>query len=287
VDMRDFQRILFPVDFSQRCTATAPAVAAFARQFDANVTLLYSLDVPTELEEALHSQSLAQAESLESHTRRRLETYLADVLPAPAERVTLIGKAASNIVRFASSEACDLIMMPTHGHSRFRQLLLGSVTAAVLHDAECPVWTSAHAETSPIPEQCRSIVCAIDLGKNTVSVLERARRMAKAWAATLHVIHAVPAIDPRFESSPAQRAHDFLVMSAEEKYPVLAKQAGLEVELEIVEHVKLGGCIAEGCRRHHSDLLVIGRGAIQGVLGRLRSSAHEIIRSAPCPVLSI
>ena len=27
-----------------------------------------------------------------------------------------------------------------------RRLLLGSVTAKILHDAECPVWTAAHVD---------------------------------------------------------------------------------------------------------------------------------------------
>jgi hypothetical protein len=39
-----------------------------------------------------------------------------------------------------------LIMMATRGRGLFRAALLGSVTAKVLHDADCPVWTAAHVE---------------------------------------------------------------------------------------------------------------------------------------------
>jgi nucleotide-binding universal stress UspA family protein len=47
----------------------------------------------------------------------------------------------------ARESAFDLIMMPTRGRGRFRAALLGSVTAKVLHDSACAVWTAAHAET--------------------------------------------------------------------------------------------------------------------------------------------
>jgi nucleotide-binding universal stress UspA family protein len=37
-------------------------------------------------------------------------------------------------------------MMATHGTGLFRSLLIGSVTAKVLHDARCPVWIATRAE---------------------------------------------------------------------------------------------------------------------------------------------
>ena len=43
------------------------------------------------------------------------------------------------IVSYAREHTIDLIMMPTHGYGPFRSLLIGSVTAKVLHDIELPV----------------------------------------------------------------------------------------------------------------------------------------------------
>ncbi len=44
----------------------------------------------------------------------------------------------------------DLIMMPTHGGRHFRSLLIGSVTAKVLHDVRCPVWTWSRGFAKPV-----------------------------------------------------------------------------------------------------------------------------------------
>ena len=54
--------------------------------------------------------------------------------------------------------------MPTQGRSRIRQFLIGSVTAKVLHDSECPVLTGSHLEdTIDFPDfRAKSIICAVD-----------------------------------------------------------------------------------------------------------------------------
>ena len=44
--MLEIRRILFPVDFSERCSAAASHVAAMARQFHAKVTLLHVIRTP-------------------------------------------------------------------------------------------------------------------------------------------------------------------------------------------------------------------------------------------------
>ena len=78
-------------------------------------------------------------------------------------RVLAEGDAAWAIMETAQEKKADLIMMPSYGHT-FSQFLLGSVTAKVLHGTECPVWTDAHVEVSPVQQfSIRHILCAIDL----------------------------------------------------------------------------------------------------------------------------
>ena len=59
--------------------------------------------------------------------------------------------------------------MPTHGYGIFRSMLLGSVTAKVLHDAACPVWTGVHVEeTPPNSAAFERILCAVDLTDKSI-----------------------------------------------------------------------------------------------------------------------
>ena len=45
--------------------------------------------------------------------------------------------------------------------------------------------------------------------------------------------------------------------------------------------------VCEEALQNGVDLILIGRGALQGTLGRLRTHSYGIIRQAPCPVLSV
>jgi nucleotide-binding universal stress UspA family protein len=99
-------------------------------------------------------------EVLEEHLsicRERLDSFLTGELPvAECPRILTSGDAATEIARVARESSFDLIIMPTHA-GKFRQMLLGSTTAKVINDADCPVLTSRHAETiAPRPLDTRN-----------------------------------------------------------------------------------------------------------------------------------
>lgn len=50
-----------------------------------------------------------------------------------------VGQPGETIARFATEGAFDLIVMGSHGHGRLLNLVMGSVTTAVLKDCKVPV----------------------------------------------------------------------------------------------------------------------------------------------------
>jgi nucleotide-binding universal stress UspA family protein len=204
-------------------------------------------------------------------------------------RLLLQGDPAREIVECARREQVSLIMMPTHGYGPFRRMLLGSVTAKVLHDADCPVWTAAHVETPPAGEAAiRRIMCAVDLKPGSASALDWPARLAAELGAGLTLVHSLVELDPRTQGyylSPEWRK--FLVDAAEREIGALQKEAGTAAEV----HLTMGPAakaVCEDARTAQADLLVIGRGLdAGGVLGRLTSQAYAIIRQSPCPVVSV
>jgi nucleotide-binding universal stress UspA family protein len=58
-----------------------------------------------------------------------------------------IGDPGSEIVNFADSVNADLIVMPSHGRTGIRRLLIGSVAERVLRLASCPVLVLRDGET--------------------------------------------------------------------------------------------------------------------------------------------
>lgn len=280
------RHILFPVDFSTPCENLVPAVEAWARRYEADLTLLHVHELPLV---AVEQPNLAlELAALREASHQRLNEFLPDAFPGlTVRRLQVDGRAGAAIVDYAAANGIDLIMLPTHGYTRFRQLMLGSVVASVLHDCELPVWTSAHADAPLAAPSPKHVLCAIDCGPQTRHVLEAAVAVSQRFEVPLRIVHSHPALDTRFPSATVERAHKLLHDESLAAYQAVAQELDLPEYLEILEEATLVEGVTNAIATHQSDLLVIGRGRIQGLLGRLRTNAHDLIRMSPCPVLSV
>ena len=96
----------------------------------------------------------------------------------------------------ARDEKVDLIVMSTHGHGVLYRFLLGSVAAKVLHESDCPVWTTPHLEETPAREfVIRNILCAVDLSPHSRNTVSRAAQMAAEFGAGLTLVHITAGIE--------------------------------------------------------------------------------------------
>src|SRR5215510_13491478 len=95
------------------------------------------------------------------------------------------------------TQSTSISLSCTHGYGPFRRFILGSVTAKVLHDADCPVFTGSHMTDSAPPEAIsfNSILCAVDFGPQSDKALCWAKQMAAEYNARLTVTHALPPLE--------------------------------------------------------------------------------------------
>jgi len=198
-----------------------------------------------------------------------------------------LGLPAVVIIEYSEMNHVDLIAMPTHGYGLFRRTLLGSVTAKVLHDSKFPVWTDAHCpepshRAHPKP---RRILAALDLKPESLQTLEAALQMGRDCGASVDIVHAAPEgeISPLHSET---RLREVLADAAREQLVKVQQQAGTEVDL-VVDSGNVAQLVRRVALQKRSDLIVIGRGSIQGGLSRLKANAYAIVREAPCPVLSV
>jgi len=287
--MTAIQRILFPVDFSERTSALAGRVAAMAAHFHARVTMLHVMQLAPGWYNEIQAEAYASwidAESVRRTRRRLLDEYLRypDEL-CRASRVLLEGDTAGAIADFAREENIDLIMMPTHGYGPFRRFLLGSVTAKVLHYAGCPVWTDVHAEQTYAPHGCSLVLCGVDLREQDRRAIEWAAGYAAAWQARLKLVHIIPAIEDPQPPGEAAFRH-YLVEHARDRIAQFKAQSAAGAEL-IIDGGKIAQTIRKVALATGADLLVIGSGSMHESLGRLRTNAYAIVRESPCPVVRV
>src|ERR1700682_5858145 len=183
-------KILFPIDFSERSVSAARYVRTLGCRFRPEITLMHvlpppaygvaSLEGPLIVEEAWEEQQRRAQQDVAEFAARELG-------PFRVHPMVLEGDPATAIVENAHSERADLIVMATHGYGRFRRFLLGSVTAKVLHDADCAVLAGADppgvSAGAQVLQQApiKQVVCAVDLSAHSENVLDWAARLAGAF----------------------------------------------------------------------------------------------------------
>jgi len=281
--MRNFKRILFPVAFSPECEKAATDVAYWARRFDAEVIILHVDHTPMMVLEGVVVWEPPSTSASPALINFAVEEFQG----VKVQRLLRTGEPATEIIKYVRNEGADLIMMPTHGLGLFRRFVLGSITAKVLHDAPCPVWTSAHVherDDAAVPN-LSSVVCAVDVDEPGVHTLRYAGGFATAMSATLTVAHAVPYVPASPEGNFDQDLRMDLIKFAKERLAEMQVSADTN-GTECVGAGNVGEFVAHAARSHKAGLVIIGRGR-KGGLGRLRTHDYSIIRESPCPVLSL
>jgi nucleotide-binding universal stress UspA family protein len=284
--MPKIDHILFPYDFSHQCTLIAPYVRSVACRFRAKVTLLGV--IPTVWDNKSPDMPIltgvaAPEVELKAHLDKAAVAVFAGL---PVETATALGDAAFKIEQYARTHHVDLIMRPTHGFGTFRSMLIGSVTAKVLHDSKCPVWTAAHAVEQTSPDVPRNILCAIDRTAEAVKVMKWAAEYSQKMGATLKLLHVVGPISDALSLPGERRLQEEVREEASHQIELLRKKANVDAPFcaavgTVVE------TITEEARREQADLVLIGRGSLPHTLGRLHTHAYGIIQQSPCPVLSV
>jgi nucleotide-binding universal stress UspA family protein len=272
------ERILLPVDFSERSVGAAYWARSLACKFGSELTLLHVL-VPPQCEfgaaDIAGSMLAELCRNRVEQAARELDTFIASGLAGlNVQPLVVEGDPATTIVDFARTHNTNLIVMPTHGYGPFRRFILGSNTAKVLHDADCPVWTGTHIEGTPAtPAPIERILCAVDLGPQSTKTLCWAAGLAREFGATLTLMH-VTACDPSLRSQAGDELNRLRSQSA----------SPADILIDTGEPSRL---ICAAAQRLEASTLVIGRGSAAGVFGRLRTNAYAIIRESPCPVVSV
>ena len=288
-----FKKILLPVDFSENSLIAARHAAALACHEHAELTLLHvnELSIFHPLAGPLGFGISERDAALNQHMagrRKELDAFaLAELAGIPTKRIVCCGEPSKVIVERARAENTDLIMIPTRGHGPLRHFLLGSVTAKVLHDAECPVWTSTHDGIAQAPAPVHHVMCAVNFDPCSRAVIPWAARFAAEFGARLTVVHSVCHTPPELPERYRAAWHEEAFWRADERVHSLLRELGVQSEVLIVDSSEPAKSLAAAAREKGAGLLVIGRGSSTANSGRLGSHAYGIICQSPCPMISV
>jgi len=286
--MPAFRSILFPVDFSKRCRFAVPFVKMIAERCHSQLIVMHVIEIPGAEYCAIADESMPELQAMRRAAREHLKAFVREEFAGiPLDAVFEEGRAAPRITEFVNDQRIDLVMMPTHGYGPFRRALLGSVTAKVLHDVSCPVWTDAHVERPSATAQigCKSILCTVDLETKSIPLIRHAAQLGTEFEATVRLVHAIPEAESLPTNHFEVEFRRFLFEKARDEIRRLQAEAGTAFDV-CMEGGTVANVVRAAAEHHQVDLVVIGRGAIQEPLGRLRTNTYAVIRESICPVLS-
>lgn len=291
------RQILFPTDFSKSSEAAASHVSGLARAIGAKVALLNVVPFLSGWhgvseqyfvvgDDVLRKLELGQ-KTTEASCLKMLETLREQLFGGLECNVCIkTGRVAESIVEYADVIQTDLIMMPTRGSGQPRPFLIGAVTAKVLHDTRCAVWTSPDPRELEGFRPYRQILCAMDFQVLSPAVLTRASQLAQLFKSRLSVVTAIPCTAADAVPCADRQSVQSLKKETVSALERLLEKLSIDASFHVVEGT-VGEVIPQAVATEDADLVVIGRGHLDEPFGHLRTHAYEIIWNSPCPVLSL
>jgi nucleotide-binding universal stress UspA family protein len=298
----EIRRILCPVDFSEASSHAVDQAIAIAGWYKARLTGLH-VCVPVF---APAFGMSAPADRVPQPEQQRAHLQLGELFRRAAaagidtDMAVDAGEPASVILERAARLPADMIVMGTHGASGFQRFMVGSVTEKVLRRAPCPVLAVPPRAQATAQLPFKRVLCAVDFSEWSDAALEIAGSFATQCRADLVVTHVVewpwhepPA--PTFGDLPPEQAaalaeyRRYIEASATDRLKSLVSNLSPSVAVRaVVRHGKPYVEILRVASDDHADLIVIGvHGRNPIDLTLFGSTAHQVVRRATCPVLTL
>jgi nucleotide-binding universal stress UspA family protein len=294
-----FKNILCATDFSEFSNLTANYGVALAREFEAKLIISHVIDLSSvAIYGEFQMDPAGQQNRIMEDAAQQLEELIGDQ-PVAWESLITVGKPADEISRAVEEKNIDLVIAATRGRSRFKSLILGSVTERLMRTLTCPllvVRSPAHEFVSPSDKEVRlqKILVGCDFSPDSGHAFDYGLSLAQEFQAELHLANVIePPAQPNLireemmVSGEAQNDyHDMLIQKLKDMVPGEAAN-WCTPQTSIMEGQPYDELIKYANTRD-IDMIVLGvrgHGLVKSLF--LGSTTDRVIRNAPCPVLSV
>lgn len=134
------KNILVPIDFSPASLLAIDYAVAFAKRYQANLTLLYV--VPTTLPADVTQVTMVlEYERWARLARMEMRKLCAEKIPRPlqVERIVCEGSPHHEVSKQAKEGDFDLVVIAAHGKTGLQRFMLGSTAERIVQYTPCPV----------------------------------------------------------------------------------------------------------------------------------------------------
>jgi len=141
--MKEFKKILFPVDLSESSEKILPYVQAVAKKFEAKIHVLFAARVFEHFSSIyvpVPSINKFEKEIIDGAEKKLYEFIDEYFKEYPGTKTVVVaGDASEEIINYVESQGIDLIIMGTHGRKGLDKVMFGSVAERVVKTSPVPV----------------------------------------------------------------------------------------------------------------------------------------------------
>ena len=143
--MKDFKTILFATDFSESSDYAFQYAYALARKFEARLLLMHVINEPVDLRGFYvpHISFEKLEEEIEEGAKKMMEKFCRTHIRDFDNYETLIvpGIPYDEVIKKATENSADLIVLGTHGRTGLDHVLFGSTAEKIVRKSPVPVMT--------------------------------------------------------------------------------------------------------------------------------------------------
>lgn len=285
-------RILLATDCSREAARAQEVAVFFAKTFQAKLDILTVLEAPPGMDTEFQVNQV-YLEELEKEAGRAVDLVVGKAGGCGVEtRVSISrGMPIEHINESARTLKSDLIVMGTRGRTGLAHVLLGSTAEGVVRGAPCPVLTVRSVATAHQPVRVTRILVAVDFSDCSLEALEYTVQAAKEFSASVTILHVI---------EPASYGLDFTLSHARDaerttkalekrlgEFTALFKGQGIATQHQLRSGAP-GVVIPDVAQAVEADLVIMGTHGRRGFSHLVSGSVAEaVLRSAPCPVLTV
>jgi nucleotide-binding universal stress UspA family protein len=291
------QHILVPLDGSRYAEAALPTAVALCTRYNAKLTLLSVVQDQNRIPRLLQipPSSNGRLDEMIRTNKFYLEN-LASELEEKGIKVSCevrTGQAAEMITNLADESDINLVIIGTHGRSRFSRWLLGGIATSVMKLVTKPVLiiSPRNGDLGPIP-QFKKILVTLDGSEFAERVLPYVK--ASSRFSSVILLLAVPQIPEadqfgavvdeiqEMRKKAEHDAQDYL-----DNVACSLLEAGIDTQV-LVTGSRPAETIVNVASREGAEVIMMATHG-HGELGRLfmGSVAERVVESTPCPVFLV
>lgn len=185
-----FEKIVTASDFSDDSRAAMFAAISVAARCLARIEMVHVISYLEDIYDA--SRFVVPDAGWQKELVKRLEEFFPKHLYPNSERHVLVGSSvAQEILKFAKTEHCGLIVTGRHGRNALAEFLMGSVAQQIARHSEIPVMIVRDEKSGRQYQGFNRVLVPTDFSPISRKAVEFGSRFASFLGAEFHLIHVV------------------------------------------------------------------------------------------------